>query len=113
MSTISEKTDRLFIDATLSDATLGYPDDVAFVAGDEEWAEDVLWRNLTEGTPTVVVGEEIELLLTPLRRGPWDRLRGRVTVNIAQRVHGHATPFATVSRLGRHPLRQMRELAHA
>ncbi len=59
------------------------------------------------------MGEEIELLLTPLRRGPLDRLRGRVPVNVAHRVHGHATPYATASRLGRHPVRQMRELAHA
>jgi len=112
MSTIAEKTDKLFVDATLSDHTLGYPDDVAFLPGDEEWAEDVLWRNLTEGIPTVLVGEEIELLLTPLRRGPLDRLRGRVPVNVAHRVHGHATPYATVSRLGRHPMREMRQLAH-
>lgn len=113
MSTISEKTDRLFMAANRSDETLGYPDDVAFVPGDEEWAEDVLWRNLTEGMPTVLVGKEIELLLTPLPRGPLDKLRGRVRVNVAHRVHGHATPYVTASSFGRHPLRQMRSLAHA
>jgi hypothetical protein len=113
MSTISEKTDELFMAATLSDDDLGYPNGVEFVPADEEWADEVLWRNLIEGQATVLVGEEIELLLTPLRRGPLDRLRGRVPVNVAHRVHGHATPYATASRLGRHPVRQMRELAHA
>ncbi len=113
MSTISEKTDELFMAATLSDDDLGYPNGVEFVPADEEWADEVLWRNLIEGQATVLVGEEIELLLTPLRRGPLDRLRGRVPVNVAHRVHGHATPYATPSRLGRHPVREMRRLAHA
>jgi hypothetical protein len=113
MSTISEKTDDLFMAATLSDDDLGYPNGVEFVPADEEWADEALWRNLIEGQATVLVGEEIELLLTPLRRGPLDRLRGRVPVNVAHRVHGHATPYATPSRLGRHPVREMRRLAHA
>jgi hypothetical protein len=113
MSTISEKTDELFMAATLSDDDFGYPNGVEFVPADEEWADEVLWRNLIEGQTTVLVGEEIELLLTPLRRGPLDRLRGRVPVNVAHRVHGHATPYATPSRLGRHPVREMRRLAHA
>ncbi len=111
MSTITEKTDRLFTEA--GDETLGYPDDVAFLAADQEWADEVLWRNLTEGIPTVLVDEEVELLFTPRRRSPIDRLRGRVPVNVAHRVHGHATPYATPSSLGRHPLQQMHRLAHA
>lgn len=113
MSTITEKTDKLFMAASRSDGPLGYPDDVEFIPADEEWADEVLWRNLVEGQATVIVGEETELLLMPLRRGPIDRLRGRVPVNVAQRVHGHATPYATPSRLGRHPLQQMRQLALA
>ncbi len=110
MSANLDKTWDLFMAARGDD--LGYPDDVAFVP-DEEWADEVLWRNLAEGRATVLVGEEIELLLTPLRRSVIDRLRGRVPVNVAHRVHGHATPYATASRLGRHPVRQMRQLAHA
>ena len=47
------------------------------------------------------------------RRGLIDRLRGRVTVNVGHRVDGHATPYVTSSTLGRHPVREMRELAHA
>jgi hypothetical protein len=91
----------------------GYPNEVSFVPGDEEWADDVVWRNLIEGHPTVVVDEETELLLVPSRRGLIDRLRGRVTVNVGHRVHGHPTPYVTSSTLGRHPVREMRELAHA
>jgi len=110
MSANLDKTWDLFMAARGDD--LGYPDDVAFVP-DEDWADEVLWRNLTEGRATVLVGKEDELLLVPLRRDLIDRLRGRVAVNVAHRVHGHATPYATPSRLGRHPVRQMRELAHA
>ncbi len=109
MSTISDKTDELFMAATLSDDDLGYPNGAEFVPGDEEWANDVVWRNLAEGRPTVIVGEESELLLVPTRRSLIDRLRGRVAVNVGQRVNGHAPTYVTASRLGRHPLREMRE----
>lgn len=113
MSVISDKTDLLFMQASLGDDDLGYPDHVAFVPGDEEWAEEALWRNLTEGVATVLVGEEAELLVRPLRRGPLDRLRGRVRASVTRRVQGCATPHVTTSSLGRHPLRQMRWIAHA
>lgn len=113
MSTISDRTDKLFMDASLSDEGLGYPDDVEFVPADEEWADEVVWRNLIEGQPTVLVGEMDELLLIPLRRSPIDRLRGCVGVTVAHRSHGHAAAYATTSRLGRHPVQQMRALAHA
>jgi hypothetical protein len=49
MSAISEKTNELFMASSLSDDDLGYPSDVSFVPGDEEWADDVVWRNLIEG----------------------------------------------------------------
>lgn len=61
----------------------------------------------------MLVSEETELLLISLQRGPIDRLRGRVPVNVAQWAHGHATPYATANRLGRHPLQQMRRLVPA
>jgi hypothetical protein len=108
-----DKTWGLFMAASLSDDDLGYPDKVAFVPGDQEWADEVVWRNLTEGRATVLVNDDAELLLVPLRRSLVDRLRGHVAVNVAHRAHGHAAPYATASRLGRHPVRQMRELAHA
>jgi hypothetical protein len=113
MSEITDKTDELFMVASRSDDDLGYPADVAFVPSDEEWTDDVLWRNLIEGQATVLVGEDTELLLVPLRRGVIDRLTGRVSVSVAPRTHGHPSSYATLSRLGRHPVRQMRALAHA
>jgi hypothetical protein len=75
MSEITDKTDELFMAAWRSDDDLGYPADVAFVPSDEEWTDDVLWRNLIEGQATVLVGEDTELLLVLLRRGVIDRLR--------------------------------------
>ena len=113
MSTIDKKTDKLFMAATLSEESLGYPDDVEFVPADQEWADDVVWRNLVEGHPTVLVDEETELLLIPLPRRPIDRLRGCVRVRVTHRPHGHITAYATSSTLGRHPVREMRALAAA
>ena len=66
--------------ATLSEESLGYPDDVEFVPGDQEWADDVVWRNLAdEGRATVIVDEETELLLIPPPDRPvaWMRPRAR------------------------------------
>jgi hypothetical protein len=91
----------------------GYPADVAFVPSDEEWTDDVLWRSVIGGQATVLLGEDTELLLVPLRRGVIDGVRGRVPVSVAPRTHGHASSYATLSRLGRHPVRQTRALAHA
>jgi hypothetical protein len=113
MSTIDKKTDKLFMAATLSEESLGYPDDVEFVPADQEWADDVVWRNLVEGHPTVLVDEETELLLIPLPRRPIDRLRGCVRVRVTHRPHGHIAAYATSSTLGRHPVREMRALAAA
>jgi hypothetical protein len=109
MSTVTDKSWDVFMAASLSDDDLGYPDKVAFVPGDQEWADDVVWRNLADGRPTVIVGEESDLLLVPTRRSLIDKLRGRVAVNVGQRVNGHAPTYMTASRLGRHPLREMRE----
>jgi hypothetical protein len=109
MSTVTDKSWDVFMTASLSDDDLGYPDKVAFVPGDQEWADDVVWRNLADGRPTVIVGEESDLLLVPTRRNLIDKLRGRVAVNVGQRVNGHAPAYMTASRLGRHPLREMRE----
>jgi hypothetical protein len=92
MNAVDDKTWDLFMAASLSDDDLGYPDEVEFVPGDQEWADDVLWRNLTEGRPTVLVSEDAEMLLVPHRRTLIDRLRGHVAVNVAHRAHGH-TPL--------------------
>ncbi len=114
MSAIDKKTDELFMAATLGDESLGYPDDVEFVPGDKEWADGVVWRNLAEHRrPTVIVDDETELLLIPLPRRLIDRLRGCVRVRVTHGPHGHVAAYATASTLGRHPVREMRELAHA
>jgi hypothetical protein len=60
-----------------------------------------------------IVDDDTELLLIPLPRRLIDRLRGCVRVRVTHRTHGHATAYATASTLGRHPVREMRELAHA
>lgn len=109
----TEKTQELFRNAVYNDDDLGYPADVEFLPADTPWAESALASNLREGMATVLVGEDVELLLIPLRRSPIDRLRGRVPVSVSQRAHGQPTPYATRSRLGRRPLAEMRRLAHA
>jgi hypothetical protein len=114
MSAIDKKTDELFMAATLSDDSLGYPDDVAFVPGDQDWADEVVWRNLAdECRATVVVDDETELMLIPFPRSLVDRLRRCVRVRVTHRPHGHVAAYATSSTLGRHPVREMRALAHA
>jgi hypothetical protein len=114
MSTIDKKTDELFMAANPGDESLGYPDDVAFVPGDKDWADEVVWRSLAEECrATVIVDEDIELMLIPFPRNVVDRLRGCVRVRVTLRPHGHIAAFATSSTLGRHPVREMRALAHA
>jgi hypothetical protein len=99
MSAGYDKTWDLFMAASLSDDDLGYPDEVEFIPGDEEWADEVLWRNLTEGHPTVLVSEDAELLLLPRPRSLIDRLRGHVVVNVAHRAPTD-TPRPTRLRAG-------------
>ncbi len=114
MSTIDKKTDELFMAANHSDESLGYPDDVEFVPGDKDWADEVVWHSLAEECrATVIVDEEIELMLIPFPRSIVDRLRGCVRVRVTLRPHGHIAAYATASTLGRHPVREMRALAHA
>lgn len=111
MSTVTDKTGRLFKEATHSDEDPGYPYGVTFVPGDEPWTDESVRRNLEEGYPTLVVGEEVELLLTPRRRGPIDRLRRRMPVDITTHVNGRATTYAVASRLGHRPVLEMLKLA--
>jgi hypothetical protein len=108
----TERTRELF-HASLGDDDLGYPSEVEFVPADEDWSDDVVRRNLAEGRSIVLVGEVGELLIVPYPRSPIDRMRGSVRVRVSQRVNGRPGQFGTASRLGRHPVRQMRELAPA
>jgi hypothetical protein len=89
MTIIRRKTDELFLAATLRDESLGYR------------------------RPTVIVDDETELLLIPLPRRLIDRLRGCVRLRVTHRPHGHIAFYATASTLGRHSVREMRDLAHA
>jgi hypothetical protein len=111
MSVISDKTNELFMAATLGDDDLGYPNGVEFVPGDEDWADEAVWRKLTDGRPTLVVNEESELLLVPMRRSLIDRICGRVTANLGECVNGRAPTGMRISRFGRHPLREMRKIS--
>lgn len=97
------------VNPALQVPTLVLDDGRPFVPGDQEWADDVVWSNLAQGLATVVVNEESELVLLPRRRSLLDKLRGRVAVTVGQRVNGHAPAYMTPSRLGRHPLREIRE----
>lgn len=108
MSTITEKTARLFGEATVAESDLGYPDDVEFLPCDQDWTDEALWRNLLEGQPTVVVGEMLELLLLPAKQTVGDRLKRRVRVRIGHRVHGLVGPYMIHTVLGRHPMRDIR-----
>ncbi|MEX2023574.1 MAG: hypothetical protein WD993_00695 [Thermoleophilaceae bacterium] len=96
--TATEQANRLFMEASLADETLGYPDRVAFVASDNAHRDDIVWRNLGEDVPTVIVDEDaLEIMLVPVARsGPlaWlDRARGRVLVRVSWRQHDGAHTY--------------------
>lgn len=77
-----------FTEAATSDEDLGYPNGAAFVAwNDDEKTGRTVWRYLHEGRPAVIVGpNDFELLLEPIRMGPWGRLRNEVTRRITVQV---------------------------
>ncbi len=111
MATPSERTHDLFVAATLSNDDLGYPNGVEFVPDEEPWTDEVVWRNLLDGRPTLLVGRESELLLVSRRRGVLDGVRKRVPVRVAFRVDGRPGEFAVECHIGRYPVREMRERA--
>jgi hypothetical protein len=110
-STTQERAWACFESAVTDDDDHGYPDHVAFVPGDEEWADGVVWAHLSEGRPTVIVSDQTEMLLVPAPRSLRDRLAGQVRVVVKQRAHGFVGPYATSSTLGHYPVQQMRKLA--
>ena len=116
--TATEPTYELFMQSALSDDDLGYPNKVAFVPAEEEWADEVIWRNLTSGTPTVIVVNGFEVLLQPDPPDGvaafWDRLRGRRRVVLKFRscdADRNGRGLGTRTSVGSHPLRELRELA--
>lgn len=107
-----ERIQALLLDAALRDDP-ALPDDLALVPADERWSDDVVYRQLLAGRPTLMVGADLELMLIPRRRSLIDRLRGGVRVRVSQRSPGMTARVATSTRLGRHPVSEMRRLAGA
>jgi hypothetical protein len=82
---VQERTHDLFMRAVLADDDLGYPNEVSFVPGDQDWADAAVWEIIhDERQAAVVVMAAHEILLTPRRRNPllrWlDGLRGSTPV---------------------------------
>jgi hypothetical protein len=119
MTAVEDRTQELFSRAALADGDLGYPADVAFLPGDQEWADESAWEILhDERKAVVVVTAEHEILLIPRRHSSllhWlDGLRGSTPVLVQWRAHGRERePYAIATHVGRHPLGRMRELAPA
>lgn len=114
----SNITHDLFVQSVLSDEDLGYPSKVAFVPAEKEWADEVIWRNITEGTPTVIVANGFEVLVQPdppdRLAAYWGRLRGRRRVVLKFRpcdADRNGRGLGTRTSVGHHPLRELRELA--
>lgn len=111
MTTANHITDRVFMDATLGRRT-GYPDEVAFVSEDLQEVDEILWRNLHDGIPTVVVtADGLEILFTPRRVGLLSRIfllgtTRRLAVEVRWRS-AHGRPYGVRTRLGRRPLTEL------
>jgi len=85
MTDVQDKTHELFTRAALADDDLGYPDQVSFLPGDQEWADEAAWELLhDEHKAVVVVTAEHEILMIPRRHNPvlhWlDGVRGSTPV---------------------------------
>jgi hypothetical protein len=119
MTAVQDKTYELFTRAGLADDDLGYPNDITFLPGDQEWADESAWDILHgERKAVVVVTAEHEILMIPRRHNPllhWlDGMRGSTPVLVQWRAHGRERePYAVATHVGRHPLGRMRDLAHA
>lgn len=107
---------ELFTEDVLSEDGLGFPDGAAYVAdeGNAETAR-IVWGNLKEGHPAILVGlEEPLMVVEQVRPGAWGRLRNgllrRMTVRLSYyyRRDGADPPFqasrSVRAQLGRHSL---------
>lgn len=96
MTTATDNAHRLFLRATLSEDSFGYPDRVSFLSQDIEGWEDILIRSLfDEGKPIVLVDEEAsEVLFEPSPRrwplGMIDHRLGRQRIRVCFRHGTHA-----------------------
>lgn len=82
-------------------AGYGYPETCAFVDEDTSDIDEIVLRNLRDGVPTVVVTDELELLIVPTRHpatlvDAFDRLIGRVRADLYTRRA--AVPLLTSAR---------------
>lgn len=94
VGTLSDRIWDLHGQSVVAGDELGYPADVEFVPDGQAWTEQAVWQNLREAQATLLVGERMELLMTPAKRTIGDRIRRRVRVRVAPRVGGVATPFS-------------------
>lgn len=94
MITATDRAGELLTRAALSDDDLGYPNGVEFLGTDVEDWRGILWDNLREGQPTVLVDEDAnEMLVAPTRRPLGlrllDRVQGKRTVLVGWRSNSH------------------------
>jgi hypothetical protein len=102
-----------FIDAATSDADPGYPRGTAFIPWERNARTDrLLWRYLREGRTVVLVadGVELDLLIEPLSRGAFARLRAKlmrrigVAVSCRDRKTSSPSPKPIRLEIGRHAI---------
>jgi hypothetical protein len=94
MTTATDRAGELLTRAALSNDDLGYPNGVEFLGTDVEDWRGILWDNLREGQPTVLVDEDAnEMLVAPTRRAfglrLLDRVQGKRTVRVGWRSNSH------------------------
>jgi hypothetical protein len=109
----SKQADRLFTEAVLGDGDDGYPRGASFVAADLPDWDEVVWRNLWAGKPTVVVNEDaLEVMLVPAGRSGaanlLARVRGRVPVSVVWRSRSGERHYRLAARIDRKGLGELR-----
>lgn len=106
MSTATDHTWDLFTKSAIDDGDRGYPDGVAFVSRDNDNLQMLLWKNLSNGRPTIVVDEDaLEIRLDPIEQRPFftwlDRRLGRVKVTVMWRHSGASHAYRVPSSIRR------------
>ncbi len=108
-----EATLSAFIEAATSDADPGYPRGAAFIPWERSARTDrLLWRYLREGRVAILVASraELELLIEPLSRGVFARLRAKlmrrigVGVSYRDRKTSSRSPEPVRLEIGRHAI---------
>ena len=93
-TTATDRAGELLVRAATSGHDLGYPNGVSFLGTDVEDWQGILWDNLLDDRPTVLVDEDAnEMLVAPTRR-PFglrllDRVQGKRTVRVGWRSNSH------------------------